>query len=62
MEEPRCIYIEDISEGESVCKKGFPADKTCWSGQNNNCPYYSTYYDPFKEEYFFHEEVNNENR
>ena len=45
MPDPKCIYIEDISEDESVCKKGFPADITCWTGKECNCHYY----DPFGE-------------
>jgi len=51
-----CIYIEDISESESVCKKGFPTDESCWSGAGNHCPYYSTHYDPLKDEYTFRED------
>ena len=55
MTDSKCIYIEDIGEDESVCKKGFPVDLTCYSGRNNSCWYYSNYYDPVREEYMFRE-------
>ena len=45
-----CIYVEDISENESICKKGFSTDKTCWTGKGSNCHYYSNYYDPSEDE------------
>ena len=48
--ETKCSYIEDISDVESCCKKGFPIDSTCFNGQNNSCPYYSNFYDPVRED------------
>ena len=44
--ETTCVFIQDISEDESVCRKGFPTDVTCWTGEDSPCNYYSTYYEP----------------
>jgi len=43
-----CIYLDVTS-----CKKGFPPDMTCETGFNNSCPYYSNYYDPVREEFYY---------
>lgn len=29
----RCVYMEDISDTESVCRKGLSLDETCESGE-----------------------------
>jgi len=44
--ETTCIFIQDISDDESICRQGFPTDISCWTGLNNSCSYYSTHYDP----------------
>jgi len=33
----RCRWLEDISDAESHCSKGYPPDVRCWSGIDNPC-------------------------